>query len=281
MSDDKDGTDRPSPKVTGANLRPWERWLAGLFGATGTGVGGIGIFLSDNQAGTTAILLLGAIFVLIAIQGTPLRSASRESIELSERQVVDLVAEKAENELEEDEPERARATIEGASAVRPDIEKDPRLLQLTAKALKREVVRAIERAVVKAVGATNRIVTTQRPGKFAGAEFDALIELIEVGQKGNYGGADSPHKRVVVEVSIAVSGRVFGTKKLRHDLAKFALVADEAALLLVSNQPLSELGREVLDKYMEQRQRKVRFVVWRDDEDDPLLTRACSELLAE
>jgi len=259
-------------------LRPWERWLAGLFGATGTGVGGIGIFLSDNQAGTTAILLLGAIFVLIAIQGTPLRSASRESIELSERQVVDLVAEKAENELEEDEPERARATIEGASAVRPDIEKDPRLLQLTAKALKREVVRAIERAVVKAVGATNRIVTTQRPGKFAGAEFDALIE---VGQKGDYGGADSPHKRVVVEVSIAVSGRVFGTKKLGHDLAKFALVADEAALLLVSNQPLSELGREVLDKYMEQRQRKVRFVVWRDDEDDPLLTRACSELLAE
>jgi hypothetical protein len=261
-------------------LRPWERWLAGLFGATGTGVGGIGIFLSDNQAGTTAILLLGAIFVLIAIQGTPLRSASRESIELSERQVVDLVAEKAENELEEDEPERARATIEGASAVRPDIEKDPRLLQLTAKALEREVVRAVERAVLKAVGATNRIVSTEYPWKFAGAEFDALIELIEVGQRGDYG-ADSPHKRVVVEVSIAVSGRVFGTKKLRHDLAKFALVADEAALLLVSNQPLSELGREVLDKYMEQRQRKVRFVVWRDDEDDPLLTRACSELLAE
>lgn len=64
-------------------LTPLERTAATLFGLGGVGVGGVGVFVSDNQAGTTTILIIGAGFLLMAVQGTRITKLGREAVELA------------------------------------------------------------------------------------------------------------------------------------------------------------------------------------------------------
>ncbi|MGI9002759.1 MAG: hypothetical protein ACR2GH_14030 [Pseudonocardia sp.] len=143
-------TDLPTaadlPPLRGVNLKPWERSVAAIFGLAGTGVGGVGIFLSENQAGTTAILILGAAFMLMAIQGTPIRKASEESLEMADREAVDRTVGKAKVKLKEEGPGEARAVLEGATAARPDITDSPGFRRFSASVYEEEVQQAIMRA---------------------------------------------------------------------------------------------------------------------------------------
>lgn len=272
MSKNDDESDGTGQHVSAIALRRWERWLAGAIGVTGAGVGGTGVFLSDNQAGTTAILLIGALFMLLAVQGTPLRSASRDSIELDDRQAVDRLAEKAEGELEEDEPERARATIEGASTVRPDLQQNPRLVRLSERAYKREIFHALERAYsATARSFSGRAI--KRPWSAGKARFDALIQFSKSDDEpGVY------RAQYHLEVAFAPTGRFYSSDKLNEKLIQWSGFGG-GNLLIVSNRTLSGLGKQTLEQHSEHSPHKVRFVTWRDEDDDPVLIAAHRDLI--
>jgi hypothetical protein len=88
-----------------------------VVGVALTAVGAIAVYATSNQAGTTALLLIGAVFVIIGLQGTPLVRASKDSIELRGRRI----AKKAKEIAGEGNPTEAENFVRGA------IDADPRL----------------------------------------------------------------------------------------------------------------------------------------------------------
>jgi hypothetical protein len=131
------------PPVAALNWR--ERSGALLIGVTGVGVGGAGIFLSENQAGTTAMLLLGALFLLMGVQGTAIRRATKDSGELERRLKPAEVAEKAKEKLEDEGPAQAEAYIEGARSLDPGLARDPGIQYVSEAAYQEQVLQAVAR----------------------------------------------------------------------------------------------------------------------------------------
>lgn len=62
-------------------LAPWARGISGAVGLLSAGLGGWSVFESSNQAGSTALLLLGAIFLLMALTGRVPDRIGKEGIE--------------------------------------------------------------------------------------------------------------------------------------------------------------------------------------------------------
>ncbi|QKV77086.1 hypothetical protein [Amycolatopsis sp. Hca4] len=123
MSDAVNDGDELAPESSSVSDRlmtGWERALACLFGFGIAGAGGVAVFVSSNQAGTTSLVLIGAVFLLIGIQGTPIAKATKDSIELRARRV----AKKAKELAKEGRADDAEGFIEGA------IVAEPRLLKV-------------------------------------------------------------------------------------------------------------------------------------------------------
>lgn len=136
----------PLPSVTGPSrdLTGWERSGAGVIGVAGTIVGGVGIFLSDNQAGTAVILLLGVIFLLMAVQGTAVRRLTRDGGDFAERAAAERRAvDEIQQTYEDEGPKAAQAALEGATAARPELAQSPALGVINAQLHEREVIDAV------------------------------------------------------------------------------------------------------------------------------------------
>lgn len=150
MSEEVDSPhDDQSRTVDGLN---WlERTGATLVGLVGVGVGGTGIFLSDNQAGTTAMLLLGAVFLLMGIQGTAIKRATKDSVEWERRRQKRFdTAVQAGEILEERGPDEAELFIEGAKAADPGITSEPAVRRLDGILFERQVLDALKRTIPRA-----------------------------------------------------------------------------------------------------------------------------------
>lgn len=168
-----------------SKLHTWERWVAGVFGFAGVCVGGVAIFVSTNQAGTTAILALGAIFVLLAVQGTAIRKASKNSVELDPRDAVGRTLVKANDFYQEKGPSEARAIIEGAATARPEIKNDA-AFQIAGSVWYEEQARdALRRGLARASDSEARIELNP---VIEGEHFDAEVIF-----------PDKPDKRILVE----------------------------------------------------------------------------------
>jgi hypothetical protein len=53
-------------------MRTWERLLAGIVGAAAGAAGTYTVFETSNQAGSAALIVVGAAFLLVGVQGTRL-----------------------------------------------------------------------------------------------------------------------------------------------------------------------------------------------------------------
>ena len=70
----------PATPPTGDYTEPlpiWARVTAIALGAGGVAAGGVAVFVSSNQAGTAFLLLIGAVLMVLGIQGTPLRRLAK------------------------------------------------------------------------------------------------------------------------------------------------------------------------------------------------------------
>ncbi|WP_405177569.1 hypothetical protein OG225_25165 [Nocardia sp. NBC_01377] len=107
--------DYPSPL-----LGTSERVLATILGVIVAAAGTVGVFVSDNQAGTAALFILAAALLLMGVQGTPLTrfGSGEHSIEFVRRR---LGRELIQQGRLEQSGEAARAYIDAVAIVAPNL----------------------------------------------------------------------------------------------------------------------------------------------------------------
>src|SRR5437762_4589508 len=100
--------------------RRWERAAAMVIGTVLAGLAILALFTSSNQAGTAALLLVAAAFLLIGIQGTALVrfGSGSASIELDRR--VAAAVQRAD-EVAEQDPRLALGILERAAIIEPRV----------------------------------------------------------------------------------------------------------------------------------------------------------------
>jgi hypothetical protein len=261
VSDDAAATESvPSGDPTPVSgLVSWERWIAGLIGLGAAVAGGASVFVSDNQAGSTALLVFGAIFMLLAVQGTAIRRATRESVELERRSVVRKVVNEARERIGAGEPDEAQAYIEGVADTNPEVATDAAIRDVAADAYVQRVSQAISRVV------------------------DASASY-EVSLSRDYADARIRDRRdpngPVIEVYCKYlrfpRAQAISARWLRGVFDRFRRAGPT---LIVSNYPLSAEAAQWLDA--QTGYPHVHFAPWGDTEDDENLASAVDILFAE
>jgi hypothetical protein len=107
-------------------MKRWERWVAIVFGLLLAGAGVWAVFKSSNQAGSAVLLLMGAAFLLIGVQGTPLIKigGSTANLELERRRRrLQKAIEEAHSEAN---PDVAQGMIQAATIIDPQLAPSPR-----------------------------------------------------------------------------------------------------------------------------------------------------------
>ena len=101
-------------------MKRWERWVASALGVILGGLGVWSVFISSNQAGSAVLLLIGASFLLIGVQGTPLIKigGSTANLELERRRRAKEVANLAQDETN---PDVAQGMLEAAAIIEPKL----------------------------------------------------------------------------------------------------------------------------------------------------------------
>ncbi|MFD9485643.1 hypothetical protein ACFWBX_16980 [Streptomyces sp. NPDC059991] len=139
MSDIGDGSGVPEPDA--APLSRWERLSASVLGLGLSGAGVIAVFVTSNQAGSVALLLVGAVLLLMAVNGSPLTRARYQDYELfMARRRRDVVA-----NMQDDSPEEARQALQVLSTLDPGASRDPVVARASNYLLELEVVRRLQR----------------------------------------------------------------------------------------------------------------------------------------
>lgn len=107
-------------------MQRWERWAATVLGFILGGLGAWAVFKSSNQAGSAVLLLIGAAFLLIGVQGTPLIKIGGNTANLElerRRRRLEKAIEEAKSETN---PEVAQGMIEAATIIEPELALSPR-----------------------------------------------------------------------------------------------------------------------------------------------------------
>jgi len=132
----------PTPSQPGRPLLRWERTVAIIIGTAFAGVAIFALFNSANQAGTAALLLVAAAFLLIGLQGTALVrfGSGSTSVELDRRAAA--AVERAD-EVAEQDPQLALGILEGAAIIEPRI--GPAASAFRAVSYENTVRQALER----------------------------------------------------------------------------------------------------------------------------------------
>lgn len=176
----------------------------------GAGAGGAGVFLSENQAGTAVILLLGVIFLLMAVQGTAVRRITRDGGDFADRIVEERTVEAIQATYEDQGPQAAQAALDAATAARPQLERSPAVAVMNAQ--------FYERSALESVRAAWRDTVNRRlPG--ATPLWTTMNEESPLGVDATFGveGADEP--RMAVEILYSSRGPV-SRDRLANQLAK-------------------------------------------------------------
>ncbi|MFF5054717.1 hypothetical protein ACFY1S_16210 [Micromonospora sp. NPDC000663] len=119
------GSEFPDIDLEGEPLKKLERMAALAVGLLAGGAGGWAVLNTENQVGSASLVVIGAAFLLIAVQGTPLARFSNgsNSIELRKRRArAQMVVERAQ---QEEDPDVAAAVTEAASIIEPTLLQHP------------------------------------------------------------------------------------------------------------------------------------------------------------
>jgi len=233
----------------GQPLRSWERIVAIGIGTAFAAVAIFALFRSTNQAGTAALLLVAAAFLLIGIQGTALIrfGSGSASVELDRR--VAAVVQRAD-ELAEQHPQLALGILEGAAIIEPRV--GPAASAARAIGYRSAVRRALER--VPPEGATV---------KAAEPPADLIVQ--------------APTGTVLVSIVYRSSSNLQQT-----DLAPLVgstQLEDAAGGLVIANRPFTASVVDYIATAAEQGVR-IETVIWDGPEHDRDLRQTLSRLLS-
>lgn len=253
--------DEPDETVPEHGLVAWERVLAGAVGLTAAVGGGVSVFTSDNQAGSTALLLLGAIFLLLAVQGTAIRRATRESVEMDRRAGRKRVTEKAQEVLEEQGADKAAAFIAGATTRDPGLISDSRVVGFNAQLFEESVI-----AQISALG-LNKFeykLSVSRDVRVRSYRFDAVIKRL-----------DREDAWIVAEVKYT-SHPFVRSDNLQHTMARIQAIRRPG--LIISNRHMSQSQQHAFDEANQDP--PLHFALWRTPDDNLALLTAIAKLMA-
>lgn len=232
----------------GRPLRPWERAVAIIIGAAFAGVAIFALFNSANQAGTAALLLVAAAFLLIGVQGTALVrfGSGTTSVELDRRAAA---AVQRADEVAEQDPQLAMGILEGAAIIEPRV--GPAASAFRAISYENAVRQALER-----VGPEAATVTAA----------EAPIDLAVLAPSGKVLVAVVyRHSRSLQQLDLAP---LVGSRQLEEAVGGLA----------VTNQSLSSsVGNYIAEAA--KRGVKIEAATWDGPENDHELGQALSRLL--
>ncbi|MFI5826926.1 hypothetical protein ACIA6C_06655 [Streptomyces sp. NPDC051578] len=252
MSTPEEAPELPEPDAQ--PLSRWERLGASLSGVCLAGAGIAAVFMTSNQAGSVALLLVGAVLLIMAINGSPLTRARYQDYEL-------LMAHRRRSlaaTIGQEEPQDARQALEVLNAIDPRSSDDPVVAQVSAAVYEREVA--------------ERLVRTYPNAVLVGGPQDLGIDIL----------VPTPSARVGVQVK---AGRTVLTNyQLRHVL-EAAVDGNRSrrdpidGLLLVTNRPLpQQLHRRLRE--VETLGLPIGVVRWVDAQDDEVLSAKLDELVS-
>jgi nucleotide-binding universal stress UspA family protein len=255
--------DEPDEAASDHGLLVWERIVAGMVGLLAASGGGVSVFMSSNQAGSTALLLVGAIFLLLAVQGTAIRRATRESVEMDPRAARKRVIEKAQEVLEEHGIEKAEAFVDGATTRDPSLIGDERVVNFNGQLFEENVFAQINTLDLSGYGLQYKLIVS-REVRVQSYRFDAVIKR-----------ADREDAWIVAE-AIYTSRPFVSNNKLRLTIARMQDVRRPG--LIISNRRMSKLGLNVWDQINQDP--PVHFVLWRASDDNLALLTGITKLMA-
>lgn len=222
-------------------MRTWERTVASIVGGL-AGVGGsVAVFTTSNQAGTAALLIIAAAFMLIGLQGTPLSklTSGSNTVVLAERKRMGntLVAAATQQE----DPKEASIYLEAASLVDPRFTKSP---------------------------LANSFIYRQQVS-------DAMVRLgFKVGRLIN-GPAQYEVKLSETPIFVHAKYRLHGSLEIGDisETVNRATQSGTMAVLIVTNAPLSRPIQDFNSSWGE-RHPRAEVITWTGAENDALLKRA-------
>ncbi|MFJ7099976.1 hypothetical protein [Streptomyces albogriseolus] len=135
------GDESEMPDLDAAPLSRWERLAASALGLGLSGAGVAAVFMTSNQAGSVALLLVGVVLLLMAINGSPLTRARYQDYELfmarKRRRVVE--------NIQDESPDEARQALQVLRTLDPGARRDPAVARASNHLLELEVVRRLRR----------------------------------------------------------------------------------------------------------------------------------------
>ncbi|MFC6985259.1 hypothetical protein [Streptomyces cirratus] len=212
------------------------------------------VFITSNQAGSVALLLVGAVLLIMAINGSSLTRARYQDYELlMARRRHPIVA-----SIEQDTPQDARQALQVLSAIDPRSTDDPLVAQVSAAVYEREVADRLARVYPE----------SHRVGGAGDLGIDVLVQT----------------PTALIGVQVKAGRTVLQTSTLRSVIhaaagARNSRRAPIDGLLLVTNRPLpqdvSRRLREVASPDL-----PTAAVRWVDDQDDAVLEAKVQELVS-
>lgn len=236
---------RPSP------MNPWERWTAGIIGLSAGGVGIAAVFFSDNQAGTAALFVVAGAFLLIGVQGTPLKrfGSGDNNAEFAAREANNKL-ERAKEAKKDGDQESAENLVDDAVRIDPSVENLPVVQEVRYE---RRVADAVRRIFGHTPGfelATEPRVRRYRP--------DFILT-----SNGHHINVEVTHRQRELGVTVLQSFEHMARTTGRPTL-------------LITNAPLSDAVMQLNGRAEDT---PVEVVQWTGANDDDLLERAALRLL--
>ncbi|MET9113021.1 hypothetical protein ABZX38_02330 [Streptomyces longwoodensis] len=246
----------PDEAIDPAPLSTWSRATAGIIGFTLCGAGTVAVFKTENQAGCVALILAGALFVVLTIGGNPLHSLGfgetqmRFAVQRRRRQVIASVSDAP--------PEEARRTLEVLQAIDPGAANDASFLYQSARTYE---------ALAKQRFLTlfpDCAIGSLAPRDWGYSDFQVLRPI---------------DKRISVD-ALFLERAPSGIS--RTMISKRAEKAVDSILptLIMSNVPLSHGAQQALEE-AQAHGTKMQYVFWQDERHDQALQAAAEELFAQ
>lgn len=237
-------TDNAPSRAAVRRMEKPHRWAVGLLGATMAIAGIAAVFVSSNQLGTVALILVGSVLLLLSTIGlVPMR--------LSYKEAEVVIAEIIDDVVEEAGPAVAERVLESATEVLPgEVVQQAQSRVRSALEYERTVIDAIRRAGAE-------LVRFDIDGR---KTHDVPVDLIAI--RGD--------QKAFIEVKSAGGSR-HGTLKRASELADKAR-RFPGRWLLVTDTPMTTASVERLAAD------NIATAVWRDGRDDDALRQALRAL---
>ena len=229
-------------------LRRWERAVAMIIGTVLAGLAIWALFTTSNQAGTAALLLVAAAFLLIGIQGTALVrfGSGSASVELDRR--VAAAVQRAD-EVAEQDPRLALGILEGAAIIEPRV--GPAASAFRAMSFESAVRRALER--VRPDGATVTVAPSPADLAIISPTGNVLVSIVY------------RQSRSIQQLDLAP---LVASRQL-EEAAGGLVVSNQTATPSVAQYIATAAGQGTV----------IEAVTWKDPEDDRDLGQALNRLL--